>query len=337
MRSLYPHQYIDRGTAQVKTERLYCDGLVNLIYSSARESAPTLFRALTSGRCSRLLGFLNYETPISARRVVEALGLDLTECLERPEELDTPRKLFERKVRFWEVRPMPDDLRSVVSPADSRMLVGSFSEQSQLFLKEKFFHFEELIGPARKAWLEAFCGGSFAVFRLTPEKYHYNHVPVSGIVRDIYEVVGAYHSCNPGAVVALATPYSKNKRVVTVIDTDVPGGTGAGLVAMVEIVALMIGDIVQCYSERRYDSPREVKRGMFLQKGQPKSLYRPGSSVDALVFQKGRVKFSEDIVTNMYHRGARSRFSLGFGRPLVETDVRVRSEIATTCPPGGCL
>jgi phosphatidylserine decarboxylase len=337
MRSWFPHQYIDRATAEVKTERLYCDGLVNLIYSSARESAPTLFRALTSARCSRLLGFLNYDTPVPTKRLVEVLGLDVSEFLEQPEQLDTPRKLFERKIRFWEVRPMPDDLRAVVSPADSRMLVGSLAEQSQLFLKEKFFHFEELIDPAKRDWLQAFRGGSFAIFRLTPEKYHYNHVPVSGTVRDIYEVVGAYHSCNPGAVVALATPYSKNKRMVTVIDTDVPGGTGAGLVAMVEIVALMIGDIVQCYSERRYDLPRHVKRGMFLEKGRPKSLYRPGSSVDLLIFQKGRVRFSEDIVTNMYHQGARSRFSLGFGRPLAETDVRVRSEIAKACPPKGRL
>lgn len=54
------------------------------------------------------------------------------------------------------------------------------------------------------------------------------------------------NSCNPGAVVSMVTPFSKNRRVVTVIDTDVPGGTGIGLVAM------MIGDIVQCYSTHGY-------------------------------------------------------------------------------------
>ena len=86
-----------------------------------------------------------------------------------------------------------------------------------------------------------------------------------------------YHSCNPSATVALVSPYSKNKRVVTVIDTDVPGGTGAGLVAMIEVVALMIGKVVQQYSEQWYDDPRPVARGMFLRKGCPKSLYRPGA------------------------------------------------------------
>jgi phosphatidylserine decarboxylase len=34
---------------------------------------------------------------------------------------------------------------------------------------------------------------------------------------------------------------------------------------MVEVVASMIGDIVQCYSERGYDNPREVAPGMFLE------------------------------------------------------------------------
>jgi hypothetical protein len=70
--------------------------------------------------------------------------------------------------------------------------------------------------------------------------------------------------------VSLATPYSKNKRVVTVIDTDVGGGTGVGWVAMIEVVALMVGDIVQCYSQSEYKNPRPVETGMFLQCGYPK-------------------------------------------------------------------
>lgn len=146
---------------------------------------------------------------------------------------------------------------------------------------------------------------------------------------DIYDLPGGYHSCNPGAVVQVVTPYSKNKRVVTIIDTDVLGGTGVGLVAMIEVVALMIGDIVQCYSSERYDNPRPLQPGMFLVKGAPKSLYRPGSSTDVLIFQQGRVSFADDLVSNMYASNVESRFSVGFGRSLVETDVKVRSLVAS--------
>jgi phosphatidylserine decarboxylase len=97
---------------------------------------------------------------------------------------------------------------------------------------------------------------------------------------------------------------------------------------MIEVVALMIGDIVQCYSENQYAAPQDVIAGMFLSKGQPKSLYRPGSSTDVIVFQKNKIKFCDDIINNMYRMDARSRFSQGFGRPLVETSVTVRSTIA---------
>jgi phosphatidylserine decarboxylase len=64
---------------------------------------------------------------------------------------------------------------------------------------------------------------------------------------------------------------------------------------------------------------------MFLRKGQPKSLYRPGSSTDILVFQQGRIDFAPDIVDNMLRTNVSSRFTRGFQRPLVETDIRARS------------
>jgi len=145
---------------------------------------------------------------------------------------------------------------------------------------------------------------------------------------EIYEIDGAFNSCNPSAIVTVATPYSKNRRVVTMIDTDVRGGTGVGLVALIEVVALMIGDIVQCYSEEEYRDPQPVRPGMFLEKGQPKSLYRPGSSTDIVMFQRGRVEFADDLVANQQRRDAVSRFSLGFGAQLVETDIRVRAALA---------
>ena len=333
MRSMTTHQYIQRGTSRVRDEALIADRMIRYIYSDRRESASTLFKVLTSARVSRLLAYFNFDFPMGdifggGRSLLDRLGVDTSECLDAPGQLDTARKVFERKIRYWETRPMPEAETAVVSPADAKMVAGSFAEGSLLFIKEKFFHFDELLGTDRQEWLQTFREGDFAVFRLTPDKYHYNHTPVSGRVLDIYEIDGQYHSCNPSAVVALATPFSKNKRVVTVIDTDVEGGSRVGRVAMIEITALMIGDIVQCYSAERYDSPQDVKPGMMLKKGQPKSLYRPGSSVDVLVFENGRIQFSADILRNLTRTDIQSRFSRNFDKPLVETEVTVRSEIA---------
>lgn len=339
MTHLHPHQYIDRATGRVETETLFADRLVNTLYSDDREQPSRLFNLLTSARISSLLGWATYDVAIGSRitragRFHKDLGIDLAECLDPPHTLDTARKVFERKIRYWEARPMPEDPDAVVSPADARVLVGSFSRVSQVFIKEKFFHFKDLIGRHKPTWLEAFRDGDVAVFRLTPDKYHYNHAPVSGRVIDIYGIDGAYRPCNPGAIMALNASFSRNRRVVTIIDTDVDGGSGVGLVAMIEVAALMIGDIVQRCSDERYDAPRDVAPGMFLKKGMPKSLYRPGSSTDVLIFQPGRVAFSPDILANLHRAGVRTRFSEGFGRPLVETEVRVRQEIARRNPQG---
>lgn len=324
------HQYIERLSGAVMTEQLFADRIVNFLYSRVRESAPWLFRALTGSRSSAVLGYLNFDLPLTARllgnrRFLESCGVTLAECLAPPERLNTARRIFERQIRYWECRPMPEESEAIVAPADCRLMVGSLAQNSLLYLKEKFFSWQELLGGDGKSWLPYFADGDFTVCRLTPDKYHYNHAPVSGVVLDIYTIDGTCHACNPGAVVGMVTPYSQNSRVVTIIDTDVPGGTGVGLVAMIEVVALMIGEVVQCYSAYRYNCPKTVTVGMSLSKGQPKSLYRPGSSTDVLLFQPGRVRFAADIVDNMHNHKVHSRFTAGFGSPLAETEVAVRS------------
>ena len=327
------HQYIERDSGLSRDEPLFGDRFIRLMYHEVRENAPRLFQLLTSPRMTDILGYVNYDLPFGSggtacSRFLRQLNVDLSECLLPAAALDTPRKIFERQIRYWECRPMPEQASAVVSPADARVLVGSCRETSSLFIKDKFFTFDELLGGGGRPWLDALRDGDFALFRLTPDKYHYNHCPVSGEVADVYEIDGAFNSCNPDAIVSVATPYSKNRRVVTIINTDVQGGTGVGLVAMIEVVALMIGDIVQCYSEERYANPNRIARGMFLKKGQPKSLYRPGSSTDIVLFQKGRIDFARDLVENQTRTDVVSRFSKGFGAPLVETDIQVRALLA---------
>jgi phosphatidylserine decarboxylase len=221
---------------------------------------------------------------------------------------------------------MDPDPNTIVSPADSRAVIGNLCERSLLCLKDKLFDSDELFGPGRQ-WSQVFAGGDCAIFRLTPDKYHYNHTPVSGTVVEQFGIDGAFHSCNPGAVVQLTTPFSKNRRFVTIIDTDLPGGSGVGKVAMIEVVALGIGDVIQCYSSFRYENPLPVEPGLFMKRGSPKSLFRPGSSTTVLLFEPGRVRFDEDLYQNQISCRPSSRLTIGFGVPLMETQLRVRSRI----------
>jgi len=326
------HQYIERDSGKICSERPFADPIINYLYGKNRERASYLYQLLGSQWFSAFLGWVNYDFPLGQnisgiKRFLRNCAVDLSECVDSLEYFDTARKVFERQIAYWHCRPMTDDELAIVSPADARVLLGSLKNDSAFFLKGKFFDCEELLGGNQFDWPAAFRGGDFIICRLTPEKYHYNHTPVAGIVRDFYENGGCYHSCNPGAVVTLATPYSKNRRVVTMIDTDVSSGTNVGLVAMVEIVALMVGDIAQCFSRVEYQEPQPMRTGMFLDRGCPKSLFRPGSSTTVLLFQENRVHFADDLIGNLYRADIVSRFSQGLGRPLVETDVKVRSTI----------
>ena len=285
------HQFIERASGSIISEQLIGDQSIDLLYNRVREQAPGLFRALTSQRMSAVLGYLHFDInlPVLGTTGIDLLkkmGVNWRECLASSQSFTTPRQVFERQIRYWECRPMDQDLSVIVSPADAKVLIGSLNDIPELFIKEKFFSARELLGPTSR-WAGSFAGGDFAIFRLHPDKYHYNHVPVSGEVEEIYTIDGNCHSCNPGAQISLASIHAKNKRVVTLINTDVANGSQVGLVAMVEVVALMIGDIVQCYSPHHYDNPQPVTKGMFLTKGCPKSLYRPGSSTDILLFQQG--------------------------------------------------
>src|SRR5262245_1803282 len=101
------HQYIERSTGRVANERLYSDGVVRWLYSDVREKASTLYHLALSRRVSNLLGFLNYDLPLGGAiggndRFLQEIGINFDECVERSEALDTRRKIFERKIRYWE-------------------------------------------------------------------------------------------------------------------------------------------------------------------------------------------------------------------------------------------
>src|SRR5262245_43756424 len=124
------HQYVERDTGHIRTERLYQDRVIRWLYCDARERAPWVFRLLTSRRVTRWFGWLNYAAALGARLTgnrdfLRDLAIDWAECLDPPQQLDTMRKVFQRRIRYWQCRPMPDDPRAVVSTSDGRCLVGS--------------------------------------------------------------------------------------------------------------------------------------------------------------------------------------------------------------------
>jgi len=161
------HQYVERNTGQLCTERLCSDGFIQFLYSEpVREKAAWLFRLLTSHRLSsQLLALLNFDLPFGAKRFgivrfLQSCGMNLHECVDPDIAKRTVRAIFERQIRYWECRPMPQTPGTVVAPADARLVLGSLQQQSHFFIKGKFFAYEELLGEHQQRWLQAFAGGT---------------------------------------------------------------------------------------------------------------------------------------------------------------------------------
>ncbi len=333
------HQFIDRVSGAVEPERLLYDRHIRWLYSDVREYAPRVFRWLThSTHANDLLARINFDRPFRYRggelaSLAQRAGLDLEELAEPLPPAPTWRQVFCRKIRYWETRPLPLDPRAILSPADSRVITGPLHEGQPLPIKNKFFDLDELVGPETGVQ-HKFRDGQWAIFRLTPENYHYNHVPVSGVVTAIYSLEGGYHSCNPTVAQSGFDSLSKNLRVVTLIDTEVPGGSRVGTMAMIEVTALLIGKVEQCYSQHAYDDPLEVYKGLFLHRGAVKSLFEPGSSTIVLLFEPNRISVDEDLLANQSRLDVVSRFTSVFGYPMNETQVRVRSQFAVACHQG---
>ncbi len=326
---MFEHCFIDRRTGQVIKEKLLGDRLINFLYSKVRENSKRMFDLAISQNSTKLLNYFYYERKLNKTTIneyIKKLNINVEELLDDPKNFKKLSDLFERKIKYWEFRPMDESDNVIVSPSDSKILLGSLKSDSFLFIKEKFFILEDLL--IKEKWINKFKDGDFAIFRLTPEDYHYNHSPVSGIVLDIYQVEGRYHSCNPISIISIITPYSLNRRTVTIIDTDVKGGSKIGLVAFIEVVAMMVGIVKQAYSEYRYDNPIDVKPGLFIKKGLPKSYYKPGSSTNIVLFQPNKICFDNDLIDFSKRHNVNSRYTIGFKKTINEIKIKVRERFA---------
>jgi len=150
MRTL-KHQYVERHTGRVVTERLLADGIVNFLYSEAREDSSRLFRALTGARVSHLLGFINYDTVLcrkiaGSRSVLDSCAVDLSECVDAAEGCGASGTSSKGRYAIG-MSTHAGRSASRGLPRDSRMIVGSLAEASSLFLKGKFSTWNELLGP----------------------------------------------------------------------------------------------------------------------------------------------------------------------------------------------
>jgi phosphatidylserine decarboxylase len=205
-------------------------------------------------------------------------GVDVDEFAKSPFDYNTFNEFFFRQLKA-EARPIAAGENVAVFPADGRHLAfPDVAAAPGFYVKGATFTLAELLDNAALA--QTFAGGSMLISRLCPVDYHRFHFPVSGTPAETRKVEGWLYSVSPVALRYNLRYLLRNKRQLTTIESP-----EFGTVAMLEVGATNVGSIKQFFTP-----------GQPIAKGAEKGLFAFGGSCVVTIFQRGRIRFDDDIV-----------------------------------------
>jgi phosphatidylserine decarboxylase len=215
-------------------------------------------------------------------------------CRAYKVELDECRKtngfasfdeFFTRELRDG-ARPIVEEPRVVVSPADGRVESIGPVDGRTFSVKGRPYRIDELIGDDVEA--RRYQGGAGCVIYLSPRDYHRVHSPVDGSIVSVRSMPGDFYPVNAIGVRHVHNLFVRNRRVAIAIDT--PKETDLGRVTVVMVAAMIVGRITVSGIDARdvplglhpYGPPLAVKRGDEI------GIFRLGSTA-VLFFERGVV------------------------------------------------
>lgn len=274
-----PIHFYHRYKQKVEEERVFGEGWLRFAYENP---GGRFFVWLLARRAffSKWYGY-KMNKPESALRVLPFISkyeIDADEFAKSPFDYKTFNEFFYRALKP-EARPIAPGENVAVFPADARHLAfPDIQAAAGFYVKGAKFSFAELLGDDTAA--EKFAGGAMVISRLCPVDYHRFHFPVGGVPGDSRLIDGWLYSVSPVALRRRLRYLIENKRVVTLLESP-----QFGTVGMIEVGATNVGSIRQSFVP-----------GRPVQKGDEKGLFAFGGSCVITIFQKGRIRFDDDVV-----------------------------------------
>jgi phosphatidylserine decarboxylase len=278
MKAPEPLVFYDRARGAFATESVYAHGFLRWLYNSGSGGLAARL-VVGSPWPSRLWGAL-HRTRWSRRRIpgfVRRMGIDMSESAKGVAEFDSFDAFFTRDLRAGS-RPVCAEPGRLVAPVDGKVLAFPRVDPRTSFrIKRSRF---DLAGLLRDDDLAAtFAGGSMLVCRLGLSDWHHFHFPDSGTPGPAATIRGRYHAGGPYSDRALVPFFTENHRMVVRFDSD-----HFGAMAIVEVGALTVGSIRQCF-----------RPGTRVRKGEPKGFFRLGGSTVVLLFRRDAVVLDADL------------------------------------------
>jgi len=279
-----PLSIIDRETKKPFLEMVWGQWWLHFLYGETFFSkllgTPLLHTLFRWPLLSWAIGKY-YDSRLSKRHIApfcRHFDINMTECELPIEEFHSFNDFFTRHLRS-ETRPQAEGADIITIPADGRYTFIPTVGTSQPFrIKGEPLCLENLLGSHTLA--ARFLGGSAVIARLCPTDCHRFYFCTDGQPSKATWIRGSLFSVNPIATKKRPQIWWKNRRAITLIETE-----KAGTIAYVEVGATNCGSIIQNFVP---DS--------WVRKGDEKGFFRIGGSAIILFFEPNRMQFSEDLV-----------------------------------------
>jgi phosphatidylserine decarboxylase len=272
-----PIPYLDRKSGKIQYEKVFKGKALSYLYSKPdRCLLADLFSK--NPIFSRFMGWWQKQmwTAKNIIPFIEEYGVDASEFLEPIASFSSFNDFFIRKLKA-QARPIAAS-RAII-PADGRYwFYDKIETGMELFVKGKPFNLERLFQNPELA--QRYRGGSLVLARLCPSDYHRFHFPIDCIPGKSRLINGPLYSVNPIAVKQNLAYLTENKRKLTLLESE-----PFGQVAYFDVGATTCGSIVETFSP-----------GKPAGKGDEKGYFEFGGSALILLFEPGKIAFSEDLL-----------------------------------------
>lgn len=272
-------KYINRKSGEIEVEEVPGGGAMKFLYGNPLGKL-SLWLLIKRKFFSAWFG--KYMSSRSSVKKIEGFvqnhQINLDEYIIPEGGFSSFNDFFYRKIKP-ENRPIE---KGVVSPADGRVVVfPEMSQSKRFFIKGEEFDLSKFL-DGNKNLIEAYTGGSMCIVRLAPVDYHRYHFPLDGIPGESVLINGAYYSVSPLALQKNVQIFLENKREYCVLET-----TSHGKVLICDVGATLTAGICQTYQSNEQ-----------VNKGDEKGYFYFGGSTLILLFEKGEITFSEDLIEN---------------------------------------
>lgn len=271
-------QYRDREGFEIGGDSTQ-DLFLRRLYGTAagRLLVRILIRPAVSRFCGRLLDMGWSKMLIGP--FARSAGIRLDECVRTDiRAYRSYNDFFCREARPG-CRPVEQAPDAFISPCDGKLSVYPVGEHSGFQIKNTRYTVRSLLRSRRLA--EKYRGGYVCIFRLEVGDYHRYCYVEGGLKSKQRAIPGVFHTVNPVAGEAYPI-YKENAREYCLIKTG-----RAGLVAQMEVGALMVGKISNLCQGRA-----QVRRG------EEKGRFEFGGSTVVVITEPGKVQIDRDLLDN---------------------------------------